>query len=282
MVEAQQQESDLLQEITRWGRLSLITMMSAGTRTLVGHVYPTSEWMHARDPRITGNLDFNIYKHIKLRDPNDYRVSDPLVAMINNGITEMCMIGPVTKSRFEPEEYYDYGDREEVPVDAENKMRRWLERHGIVERKTILQPKRKTRKAHVGETPLTLGELCDYGENTPAYGLYYTNRIANPCDSDRRPRGDEVEILLPQELAQRAFSSVGNNPALIRLIVARMVTTVLDTSEARWLHMTPDSHGAFGIAYNEWKKKGRLYVHGPDAPDEFFEKYVREIPLKTE
>lgn len=277
------EERRLLDQIVKEGRLNLVTKMVAGIRTLTGHAYYTTEWRGVRDPRISGQLDpMNLPKHSKLRDASlvdkfHEMLPNPFLHMEAHKFTELCTIGQVTEPQYKPEEHEDPFMKEEVRIDAKG-LRGFLEKRGVMPRKKIMRPKRMIFQKHVGEKPLMLGEVCDHGGAAPAYALYYINIVVNPCDSDKRPRDDEAEIILPQELAEEALQAVKSNPALIRSIVARMITTVLDVPETRWLHQRDNSHGAFGIAYDEWKRKGRLYVHGPDAQEGYFEEHVREIP----
>lgn len=197
-------------------------------------------------------------------------------------IRELCAFGQVTESLTEDEHYDDINDLEKVNVRVTGLRGVW-ERLGITEPEFVRKPKHKIRKKIVGERPMKLAELVnEVGGNKDAYGLIYLiggSGTGSRLDEDKRPSRTEIEILLTKDLGTETFDAISKDPKLIRRIVARMLAETIRINEEAWLHILPPHHPGFGIPYDEWAEKGKthMYLHGPEAPEGYFEEYVREI-----
>lgn len=216
----------------------------------------------------------------------DHRLDDTdlMLAMMDKKIREVCAIGPKTLSVYRPETYEDSGDL--VNHQIEEKAWGIFGMLGLTKVRVVKKPKVKTRQVYVGETPVRHKDMVRNGMDSPAYSIVYhalwhpwipANFKGNPNDVDCRPRDVQAEIILPQNLAEITFEIINRDPKLIRHIVAKFLEAKFGIPEAKWMHADPTK--GCGIPYGAWPEKGkvRMYLHGPDAPEGFHEKYLREI-----
>lgn len=194
--------------------------------------------------------------------------------MRDHRLSEICTMGPITQTQWEKQPHPYQTRTIKVPGSG---ARGFFEKCGFLEPKCV--ERKLMMKVPVGERPLMLGEICDYGGDSPAYGLFYHNCTVD-SGGDSRGRQDSATVLLPQNLAEEAWAAVEKNPELIRRIVTRMVSATLGFTEERWLHTDMpnyDNHRGIGIKYLKQRGGGRLYVDGPDAPMVFSEERIRHV-----
>lgn len=224
---------------------------------------------------------------MKQRYGIDHRLdgTDLMLAMMDKKISEVCAMGPKTRSVHRPETYEDPGDL----VDHRIEENEWgiFGILGLKKVRVVKKPKVKTRQAYVGETPpVRHKDMVRNGRDSPAYSIAYhafwnpwipANFKGNPNDVDCRPRHVQAEIILPQYLAEIAFEIMNRDPKLIRQIVAKFLEVRFRIPQAEWMHADPAK--GFGIPYGAWPEKGKvkMYLHGPDAPEGFHERYLRDI-----